>query len=149
MRLKFEQKVDKNKEEVFSHFNEKLFLSLNPPWNPLKLLRFDGCSKKDEVHLLLGVPPFRQRWVSQIVSSYTTPSSIVFVDKGKTIPFPFKKWIHKHSVFEVSKNQSVVKDDIYVTFKWPEPLWNTLLYPLLYALFSYRPRAYKKFFSIL
>ena len=69
MNLFFETQVASPLFTVKAGFNEELFRALKPPFVSLKVERFDGCKKGDEVHLMLGTPGFLQKWVSHITSS--------------------------------------------------------------------------------
>ena len=57
MKIKITTPIKRNYREVFALFNLQLFEALKPPVVNLKVERFDGCKKGDEVHLkeILGV----------------------------------------------------------------------------------------------
>jgi len=146
MHLKLKTKVDQNFLSVKEGFNEELFLSLNPPFPPVKLKEFGGCKKGDIVHLELNFIFFKQNWKSEITYDNTSDRIFEFVDEGKQLPFFLKHWKHHHIVERTANNQSLIIDDI--AFKSPFILMDFLLYPVLWLQFAYRKPIYKKFFKL-
>ena len=145
MNLFFETQVASSLSTVKAGFNEELFRALKPPFVSLKVERFDGCKKGDEVHLMLGTPGFLQKWVSHITSSEETPHSWVFVDEGFVLPPPLKKWKHEHRVTEVSKNVSKITDSI--SFDCGNSLLNRIFWGPLWLSFRVRPQVYRSVFG--
>lgn len=145
MRIVIKTEVEKPLKEVFSAFDEKLFLKLSPPFPPVKLLRFDGCKPKDEVHLELSFILFKQQWVSFIVSANESANEIYFIDEGIKLPFFLKKWKHKHLLQKQNSN-TVIIDDIQYTTGFL--ITDAIVFPLLFLQFLYRKPIYKKYFSI-
>ena len=143
-RLNIATEVDGNIQAVFQGFSRDLFLRLNPPVPPVKLLRFDGMSVGDEVHLELSFIFFRQRWVSRITAFEQSATEIRFVDEGTQLPFFLQSWRHCHRVVD-RKGQATIIDEI--TFQAPNRLLSLLLLPALYLQFLYRKPIYKRFFS--
>lgn len=125
MRLYFETKVDQTPEQVFAQFDRDLFLSLNPPGLPVELQRFDGCKEKDEVHLKF---PFGMKWISVITEQKSSENEIYFIDEGRTLPFPLKKWTHKHGIFRQNKG-TIIVDDIF--FSSSNKIYDYLILPVL------------------
>ena len=68
MRISIETKVSQNAQEVWAGFNQDLFLALNPPFPKAKLLRFDGSTTNDEVHLEIDFILFKSEWKSLITA---------------------------------------------------------------------------------
>ncbi len=66
MKIVVETQVEQGYLDVKAGFDQSLFLRLNPPFPPVKLLRFDGCQKGDLVSLELDFLLFRQKWKSAI-----------------------------------------------------------------------------------
>jgi ligand-binding SRPBCC domain-containing protein len=145
MKITVSTRVDKNYLEVKEGFTEKLFLNLNPPFPPVKLLRFDGSSKGDIVILELNFFIFKQKWTSKITADHTDENEFYFIDEGIELPFFLKKWKHKHRVIK-SGNGSLIKDEIDYTGKFG--LMTLLLFPVLYGQFLYRKPVYKKIFQL-
>jgi ligand-binding SRPBCC domain-containing protein len=145
MKITVSTRVDKNYLEVKEGFTEKLFLNLNPPFPPVKLLRFDGSSKGDIVILELNFLIFKQKWTSKITADHTDENEFYFIDEGIELPFFLKKWKHKHRVIK-SGNGSLIKDEIDYTGKFG--LMTLLLFPVLYGQFLYRKPVYKKIFQL-
>lgn len=132
-----------SKEHIKQGFTEDLFLSLNPPFPKVKLLRFDGCKSGDEVGLELNFLFFRQKWISKIIEDKEDNQSWYFVDQGTTLPFFLKSWKHKHIV-ENHRSYSMIIDQIsYTSGYW---ITDLLLYPALLLQFLYRKPIYSKWF---
>ncbi len=102
----------------------------------LKIERFDGCKKGDEVHLLVA----GQRWVSHITELYEDEDEIYFVDVGAIIPPPLTKWKHIHRIERTGKNTCNVIDDI--EFSTGNKYTDKLIYPALMAMFLLRRPVY-------
>ncbi len=141
MNIKISTKVAQDIDSVFSQFNRELFLALNPPLMPVKLERFDGCEKGDEVHLKLF---WKLQWVSVIMDNGRNEKEIYFVDEGHTLPFFLNYWQHRHRIIREGE-QSIIVDDI--TYRSPFRWLDYLLYPSLYAQFYYRRAIYRRFFA--
>jgi ligand-binding SRPBCC domain-containing protein len=143
MNLIFKTPIPRNYKRVAEGFTSELFLYLTPSWLPGKLIRFDGCKIGNEVHIELGHP--KLYWVSEITDEAMTPLSWHFVDEGKVLPWPLKKWRHKHSVVKISDEESQIIDDI--EYHCSNKFLEKSIYPMLYSMFSIRPARYKKFFK--
>ena len=141
MRIIISTHVKKNYQVVFARFGEALFLRLNPPLIPIKLLRFDGMQVDDEVHLELSFFHKKQKWVSRITEFVANPDEIYFVDEGIQLPSFLKSWRHQHRIVR-QNGHTVIIDDIrfHSTFR----VFDYLLYPFLYLQFLYRKPVYKK-----
>lgn len=131
-------------QQVAQNFGQSLFEKLNPPFPPVKLLRFDGNIKGDQVHLELNFIFFKQVWKSLITENDSTASEIYFVDEGIQLPFFLSYWRHKHRIVKKGQGSAIIDD---ITFRSPFFLFDFLLYPVLYLQFLYRKPVYKKFFS--
>ena len=145
MKINISTQVEKSYLEVKEGFNDSLFLKLNPPFPPVKLLRFDGSSKGDIVILELNLLLFKQKWVSEITDDHTDEQEFYFIDEGTTLPFFLKKWKHKHRIIR-QENGSIIKDEI--EYQGPAGILTLLLYPVLYLQFLYRKPVYQKIFRI-
>lgn len=131
-------------EQVKAGFTQDLFLSLNPPFPPVKLLQFDGCIKGDKVALELNFLFFKQQWVSDIAEDSETADAWHFVDIGTRLPFFLKTWQHHHGVRRKDKGSLIIDDITYTTGTL---LTDLLLYPALLGQFLYRKPVYKRIFK--
>lgn len=131
-------------EKVWEGFDERLFEALAPPFPPVKVLAFGGCSKGDVVSLELNFLVFKQKWTSVIIDQKSTPDEIYFIDQGTQLPFFLSSWQHKHRIVK-TQNGSTITDEI----RYKSPFWLTdyILFPLMYVQFSYRKPIYQKVFS--
>lgn len=143
MKINIKTRVEQDYLSVKQGFNKDLFLKLNPPFPPVKLLRFDGCRRGDKVSLELNFIFFKQTWTSIITSDRTDEQEFFFVDEGKKLPFFLRFWKHKHRVIR-DESGSIIVDEI--NFSARLKILSPLLYPVLYAQFWYRKPIYKKIF---
>jgi len=144
MKLRIRTSVHQSYQQVWAGFDRNLFLRLNPPFPPVKVLRFDGCHKEDEVHLELNFLLFRQVWKSEIVDQQMSAEEIYFVDEGFQLPFFLKYWRHRHRILRRGSQAEIVDD---ISFRTPFFLFDYLLYPVLYLQFAYRRPIYRKVFG--
>lgn len=143
MKINIKTRVEQDYLSVKQGFNKDLFLKLNPPFPPVKLLRFDGCRRGDKVSLELNFIFFKQTWTSIITSDRTDDKEFFFVDEGKKLPFFLRFWKHKHRIIR-EESGSIIVDEI--NFSARLKILSPLLYPVLYAQFWYRKPIYKKIF---
>ena len=143
MHLTIKTQVHQGYRSVMQGFTEDLFIKLNPPFPPVKLIRFDGCKKGDVVSLELNFIFFKQRWESLIVEDNLTDEEFYFIDEGRKLPFFLKYWRHKHRIIKNESGSEVVDD---VSFRSPIRMTDFLLYPFLWLQFWYRKPVYKKVF---
>lgn len=146
MHLSISTKVRAYYLQVKEGFTQDLFLKLNPPFPPVKLLRFDGCKKGNQVILELNFILFKQKWESDITMDNTDDKVFEFVDVGVRLPFFLKSWNHHHIVRHISENECEIVDDIH--FNTPFILLDYLMYPALYLQFLYRKPIYRKIFNL-
>lgn len=144
MKLSLSTRVTGSAEQIKSGFNVSLFKALAPPFPRLNVKRFDGCKKDDLVELELDFITHKQNWVSLITYDQTTDQLFEFIDIGKELPFPFKKWKHHHLV-EKTGTGSVISDNI--EYSSGLIILDYLLFPLLFLQFVYRKPVYRKLFS--
>ncbi|MFW5760078.1 MAG: SRPBCC family protein [Cyclobacteriaceae bacterium] len=146
MNLKITTLVKAPFNKVKNGFDEKLFKQLNPPFPPVKLLRFDGSSKGDLVSLQLNFIFFKQNWTSKITEDQDGEKQFYFIDQGVELPFFLKQWRHKHIINNLEHGKAAeIIDDIY--FRTPVRLFDFMMYPLLWLQFMYRKPVYKKYFD--
>ncbi|MEX2565626.1 MAG: hypothetical protein WD431_06770 [Cyclobacteriaceae bacterium] len=145
MKINITTEVDQNYLLVKGGFNEKLFSALQPPFPPVKLLRFDGSQKGDLVSLKLDFFLFSQIWTSEIIADNTMDGEFYFIDEGRKLPFFLGKWRHKHRIVKKEAQKSLIIDEI--DFNAPNRILDFLLYPILYLQFYRRKPIYKKYFA--
>lgn len=143
MKITIKTRVNSDLQKVKSGFTEELFLSLNPPFPPVKLLEFGGCQTGDVVSLQLNFILFKQTWTSHIIEDGKSEQQWHFVDQGVKLPFFLKSWTHRHVVRKGVKG-SVIMDDI--TYTTGTLITDLLMYPVLLGQFLYRKPVYKKIF---
>ncbi len=134
-----------NAEDVFSHFNETLFKALNPWFMPMKVELFEGCLPGHRVIVRLGGPLIRARWISEIASFQNNENEISFIDIGKELPFPLKKWEHQHCIKKIGCDTCKIIDEI--TYHTPFPWLDYLIKPTIWLQFRVRKKAYSNYFS--
>lgn len=144
MRLKVATAVSQNYRDVFRGFNRELFVKLNPPFPPVKVLRFEGMAVNDEVHLLLNFLVAKEKWISVVTAAGEEKDEIYFVDEGIQLPFIFKSWRHRHRILRRRRGTLIV-DEIIYQCRWE--ILSYILYPFLYLQFLYRKAVYKFFFN--
>ncbi|MEM6642713.1 MAG: hypothetical protein AAF616_07015 [Bacteroidota bacterium] len=144
MHIRIKTQVGASLKSVKDGFTKDLFVALNPPFPPVKVLQFDGCKKGDQVSLFLNFFLFKQKWISVITEDEETHSEWFFVDRGETLPFFLKKWEHRHIV-QQDGNTTYIIDDI--TFSTGTILTDLLFYPAMLAQFAYRKPVYQKIFA--
>ncbi len=144
MRIKITTLVTQNYRQVAKRFDKNLFTALNPPFPPVKLLRFDGSEKGDEVHLQLNFLLFKQVWKSLITENGASDKEVYFIDKGIQLPFFLSYWQHTHRIRKFGSETQIIDD---ITFRTPFFLFDILMYPIMYAQFLYRKPVYKRYFA--
>lgn len=144
MKLTIRTLVQAPLETVWAGFDRQLFNQLSPPFPPVNVLRFEGCSTGDKVSLELNFILFKQVWNSDIIDQQTTDAEIFFIDEGTKLPFFLRAWHHKHRLIRQGTG-TVIADEI--TFRTPNVLLDYLFYPLLWAQFMYRKPIYKRVFG--
>lgn len=144
MKIKISTRIEAKLQTVKEGFNEQLFLSLNPPFPPVRLLKFGGCQQGDRVVLELNFILFKQCWESIIVEDRLSADNWTFIDEGVRLPFGLKHWRHRHIVRKLDSG-SVIIDDI--SYQTGTLIMDVLFYPAFYLLFIYRRPVYKKHFA--
>ena len=145
MQLQFKTEVSASLEQVKNGFDRNLFLKLKPPVLQLHLDRFDGCQVGNEVHLRTGIPGLLQTWVSLITEEELTSELWFFIDEGKQLPFPLKRWKHRHEVRRTPAGTSEIRDEI--EYSSGNRLLDWMLYPSLWWVFSGRCPVYQAIFG--
>lgn len=143
MKLKISTSVEQDYRSVMRGFTQDLFLKLNPPFPPVRLLRFDGCKKGNIVSLELNFIFFRQQWTSVILEDGLDEQEFYFIDFGKKLPFFLNYWRHHHRILRDEAGARIVDD---ISFRSPFLLMDYLLWPVLWLQFFYRKPIYRKVF---
>lgn len=144
MHFKISTKVEQDFESVFNKFDVYLFKRLKPPLIGLKVNRFDGCEKGDEVHVEINTLGWKQEWIALITEKTATNNEIYFVDEGLQLPKPLKKWRHKHVIAKFIDNSIIIDNIAYNT---NSVFLDILLFPVVYVQFFLRKGAYKSYFK--
>jgi ligand-binding SRPBCC domain-containing protein len=145
MRLRLRTAVRQSPEQVHLGFTEDLFKALAPPFPKAKVLRFDGSTRGDTVHIALNFIFFTEEWHSKITASGENPEGYFFVDEGEKLPFFFRFWRHHHGITRAVDGSTIIVDDVeFRTGTW---LTDLLMYPGVWAQFIWRIPIYKKYFA--
>jgi ligand-binding SRPBCC domain-containing protein len=144
MRLHLQTAVQQDFKTVFEGFNEKLFLKLAPPFPKVKLIRFDGSKPGDMVAIEIRASVKTFIWTSLIIEENVAARAAYFIDEGQVLPPPLKKWRHKHLV-TAEDNGAIIHD--IIEYSTGSKILDVLLYPIMWAQFSYRKPVYKKVFA--
>jgi ligand-binding SRPBCC domain-containing protein len=144
MKLKISTIVNQNYSIVVENFKKQLFKKLNPPFPVVKIQRYDGMKKNDQVHLELNFLFWKEMWISVVTDNGFSDNEFYFIDQGRQLPFLLKSWRHTHRILD-KEGMTIIEDDIFFESRWK---WlNILTYPLIFLQFSYRKPIYKKYFS--
>ena len=133
MKITLRSSVNGEMEVIQGHFDANLFRYLLPPG--AQLIEFGGSRKGDRVHLNL---PIVGEWISEITEDKATDDIFYFIDVGKKLPFPIKKWQHKH-ILRRNGKKTIIED--HMKFSTGTMVSDILFYPFLY--FSFLPRTWQ------
>jgi ligand-binding SRPBCC domain-containing protein len=122
MNITLRSKVTGDLMAVNNRFDADLFRYLLPPG--AQLIEFGGSKKGDIVHLKL---PLAGEWVSEITENGVSEDKCYFIDEGRKLPFPLKKWKHKHILHRSGKN-TIIEDNM--TFSTGSIITDMLFYSL-------------------
>ena len=139
MNITLKSKVNADLTTVYSRFDHKLFRYLLPPG--AQLIEFGGSKKGDIVHLKL---PLAGEWISEITEDGNSEGSCYFIDEGRKLPFPLKKWKHKH-VLHADEGSTIIEDNM--NFSTGNAIGDLLLYPFMLLSFLPRTWQYKSYFN--
>ena len=139
MNISLKSKVNGEITAISERFDERLFRYLLPPG--AQLIEFGGSKKGDIVHLKL---PLAGEWISEITENGASADTWYFIDEGRKLPFPLKKWRHKH-ILHRAGNSTTIEDNM--NFSTGNIIFDLLFYPVLYLSFLPRVWQYKKYFG--
>jgi ligand-binding SRPBCC domain-containing protein len=144
MKINISTEVDGHFRDVFERFDRTLFEHLKPKGAKMEVVEFTGSKKGDAVKLKF-ISPLKAMWESAITDDGSSENEAYFVDEGVVLPWPLKRWKHRHIVRELSSNRSIIVDDIeYSTGFW---LMDLIIWPVMYITFVQRKPQYKAFFK--
>lgn len=144
MKLIIKQKVNGNYKDLMSRFDKDLFEALKPKNGKMEIVEFTGSKKGNKVHLRF-LSPFKSEWISDIVDDDINENRALFIDVGRTLPFPLKSWTHKHIVRKIDEVKSEIIDDM--EFSTGNKILDLLIYPGLWFVFSPRKKIYRDYFK--
>ena len=139
MNITLKSKVTSDLATVHNRFDDKLFRYLLPPG--ASLIEFGGSKKGDIVHLTL---PLAGAWISEITEDGASTDMRYFIDEGRKLPFPLKKWKHKH-ILHASGKDTIIEDNM--TFSSGNVIIDLFIYPVLFLSFLPRIWQYKSYFK--
>ncbi len=143
MKIFIQTRVNSTIADIIPKFNRDLFIKLAPPLMKLKVTRFDGCEKGNQVHLEMNIfGMLNQKWISLITASEKNSEQFYFIDEGTKLPSPLVYWKHIHRVDRIDDLHCFVTDDI--EFKTASPILDTMIYSPLYLMFYFRKKIYQK-----
>jgi ligand-binding SRPBCC domain-containing protein len=137
MNITLRSKVNAELTAVYNRFDADLFRYLLPPG--AQLIAFGGSKKGDIVHLKL---PLAGEWISEITEDGSSENMCYFIDEGRTLPFPLKKWRHKH-ILHRSEKSTIIEDNM--TFSTGNVILDVIFYPVLLLSFLPRIWQYKRY----
>ncbi len=147
MRFQIKTRVKGGHREVFHGFDHNLLLQLSPPGFKLELLHAQDPQEPDSfIRLRMTIFGLvKQEWENDFSHYELGSRECHFVDEGRIMPFPIRKWRHDHRVLADGATHAIINDD--VTFKTVFFLLDWLLFPVLWLQFRYRRPIYRRVFG--
>ncbi len=143
LHFKYSSVIDAPVEVVWKfHERPDVLQLLNPPWQPVQVLRREGglgVGAVTEFRLLLGPVPLR--WLAR-----HTQYEEYHLFTDEQISGPFESWMHKHK-FEAENGQTRLTDEVSFSMPGGQPVefvagW--LVQLQLEAMFRYRHHVTKR-----
>ena len=144
MKFTIKTPVPGNYVDVMNAFDRDLFEYLKPKGAKMEIVEFTGSKTGDKVHIRF-VSPIKADWISEIVDHGVNDQEAFFLDKGVVLPWPLKKWKHRHVVKNAGKKESVIEDQI--EYKTSNVILDALIRPFMFMGFYLRRAQYKKYFK--
>jgi len=144
MKLVLKTKVAGNYLEVIDRFDLDLFTALKPKGANMEIVQFTGSKKGDIVDIQFH-SPLKAKWISKITEHGSNDEMAYFIDEGDVLPFPLKKWTHRHIVEKVNETHCLIVDDIY--FSSGYKFFDFFIYPGILLGFLPRKKIYRKYFG--
>ena len=126
--------------EIYQHFNQDLFMDLNPPFIDIELHQFDGTKKGDLLSLTTNVLGYYQSWKNEIIDEHISEEEIYFIDQATEMPFPITSWKHTHKMRKVDEQYTYIVDDIY--YECTNEFFEICMYPVIWMTMLYRKPIY-------
>ena len=144
MNIRISTRVEQDYKTVYGKFDVYLFKKLKPLLTGLKVIKFDGCRKGDEVQVEINTFGWKQNWNALITENFEDKNEIYFIDEGLQLPKPLKKWRHRHEIVKFIDNSIIIDNIAYSTNSF---FLDLLLYPVLFVAFFQRKSTYKRYFK--
>jgi len=144
MKIRLVTEINKSFDFVSAHFDRKLFSFLLPPKSVAKLIRYDGFSPGDQIHIQFKLP-WSADWISQITSTRVNSEVFEFVDIGAKLPYGLRGWEHQHLVEKRGNDLTLIVDNM--NFKTGCRVMDWLYYPILFMVFYPRKAQYKTYYD--
>ena len=141
LKINLKSNIEHDFKSVLERFDGDLFRYLLPP--RAELIEFGGSKQGDKVHLKL---PIAGEWISEITEDTISDDFFYFIDEGRKLPFPLKKWHHRH-VLRKNGPKTIVED--IMSFSTGTIITDLFFYPVLYLSFLPRVWQYGKYFKSL
>ncbi len=130
--------------EIMRGFDRKLFEALKPKNADMEIVEFTGSKKGDLVKLKFN-KPIAIEWTSVITEHGENKKEAWFIDEGTVLPYPLKKWRHKHRVLKINDSHSYIIDEM--NYECVNPLITIILKPFVYLAFYPRKKVYQQYFN--
>lgn len=143
MNIQIKSKVRGDWQTVYRMMDRELFEYLAPP-GPVRIVRYTGSKTGDVVHIRFGFPIYAD-WISDIVEENEGENELNFVDVGRVLPKPLRRWRHVHRIQRIDDRYSRIIDDMH--FDTGFKLLNGIIFPFLYLAFMPRKWQYTKYFN--
>jgi len=144
MRIIIKSPVSQKPETVWAAMDEQMLRSLSPWFLHLKVLKYEGNKPGNKFSFETGIWPITAVWSGLVTSAGQTPGTFWFEDRGEKLPFPLKRWKHRHIVRKTTAG-SVVIDAIECSTNMT--FLDLIVKPLLTCLFSVRKQKYSRYLS--
>lgn len=144
MKIEIKTNVEQDYKTVSGSFKVDLFKKLKPPLVGLKVKRFDGCKKGDEVHIEINTLGIKQDWNALITGNGENENEVYFIDEGIKLPNFISSWKHIHRIIK-NGDSAIIIDDI--NYRTPNFVLDILSYPVMYIQFYFRKPVYKSYFK--
>lgn len=135
-------KVKGEPKDIFDQFDQRLFEFLNPALFGVEVLFYQGQNTGDQFSLKL--PLFGQLWEGRITDHHVDENECYFIDQGEKLPFPLKKWRHKHLIKAATSGESLIIDQVEFEGSF---LFKPLIYVAFYIMFLNRKPKYREYFK--
>ncbi|RXI99557.1 hypothetical protein DS745_15215 [Anaerobacillus alkaliphilus] len=119
--------------EFFNDINNLVKITSYPKVN---ILKHEGTREGSKTELQLDFLLFKKNWELTYIE---VKEGQYFIDRSSTLPFPFKRWEHRHS-FQSFDEGTLMIDDV----EFESYLPSSLAKIILYIMFKSRQNTIKK-----